>query len=272
MSSRAIRGPFRFNTTKTVLSGNYTIVNESIVFVNKTVGAATTIALPASQAVASPSGRRRVIVVDGKGDAASNNITVVPAGTDTINGGASLAVSINYGEAHFTDIGGGAWVVAVYSNTSTTLTTPVINGATTAVAANNFDWSTSTGTWKTPTGLNTVGGKQALKVIATPVAAAGAGGGAAGAAALGSANIVTISSDGATKGVKLQTGVAGDLVYVLNTSATAANLFPATGGTINGGGANVGCAIAASKGAICVCTAADTWTVFDFTAHAGAAA
>jgi hypothetical protein len=108
--------------------------------------------------------------------------------------------------------------------------------------------------------------------VATPVAATGAGGGVAGAAALGSANIVTVSSDGATKGVKLLTGVAGDVVFVLNTSSTACNLFAASGGTINGGGSDVGCAIPASKGVIAVCTAADTWTVFDFTAHAGAAA
>jgi hypothetical protein len=63
-----------------------------------------------------------------------------------------------------------------------------------------------------------------------------------------------------------------DVVFVLNTSSTACNLFAASGGTINGGGSDVGCAIPASKGVIAVCTAADTWTVFDFTAHAGAAA
>ncbi len=40
-----------------------------------------------------------------------------------------------------------------------TLTAPVINGATTAVAANNFDFSTGTGTFKTPTGINTIGGE-----------------------------------------------------------------------------------------------------------------
>ena len=117
-----------------------------------------------------------------------------------------------------------------------------------------------------------LGKKVSKLVIATPVAATGAGGGVSGAAQLGLANIVTISSDGATKGVKLKTGTAGDVVFVLNTSSTAANLFAASGGTINGASADVGCAIPASKGSICVCTAADTWTVFDFTAHAGAAA
>ncbi len=152
------------------------------------------------------------------------------------------------------------------------ITAPVITTGLTASGSAANDFSASTGTFLTSTGLNTIGGKMAQKVIATPVAAAGAGAGAGSAAALGSGNILTISSDGATKGVILVTGVAGDVVYILNTSATAANLFPATGGTINGGGANVGCAIAASKGVICVCTAANTWTVFDFAAHAGASA
>ena len=94
----------------------------------------------------------------------------------------------------------------------------------------------------------------------------------AGAAALGSGTVVRISSDGATKGVKLPTGVAGHVVYVLNTSGTAANIFAAAGGTLNAQSADTGRAIPASKGVICICTAADTWTVFDLTALAGAAA
>lgn len=153
-----------------------------------------------------------------------------------------------------------------------TLTSPVIGTGLTASgsAANTF--AGSTGTFITSTGLNTLSGKVALKVVAAPVAATGAAGGVAGAAALGSANIVTVSSDGATKGVKLLTGVAGDIVHVLNTSSTACNLFAASGGTINAGSADVGCAIPASKGVKAVCTAADTWTVFDLAAHAGAAA
>lgn len=154
--------------------------------------------------------------------------------------------------------------------TNKTLTAPVLNGASSA--SGNFDLSGSSGTFKSCTGTNTLGGNTLFKVIATPVAAAGAAGGVAGAAALGAGNVLTISSDGATKGVKLLTGVAGDIKWILNTSSTAANLFAASGGTINGGSADAGCAVAASKGVIAFCTAADTWTVFDFAAHSGAAA
>lgn len=117
-----------------------------------------------------------------------------------------------------------------------------------------------------------ISGVQRSSLVATPVAATGAGGGVAGAAAIGAVNFALVSSDGATKGVKLLTGVAGQVIQIINTSGTACNLFAAAGGTINGGAADAGCAIAASKGVICVCTAADTWTVFDMAAKAGAAA
>lgn len=141
-----------------------------------------------------------------------------------------------------------------------------------AAGTSQLDFSLGTGIFKSPTGLGTLGGKTAVKVVATPVAATGAGGGVAGAAALGSANLVYVSSDGATKGVKLLTGVAGDIIDIINTSGTACNLFAASGGTINGGGADVGCAIPASKGVRAFCSAADTWIVCDMTARAGAAA
>lgn len=143
---------------------------------------------------------------------------------------------------------------------------------TKVTSSGNIDESANTGTFKTPTGTNTLGGNTIFKAIPTPVAATGAGGGVAGAAALGAANQLYVSSDGATKGVKLLTGVAGDLKWIINTSGTACNLFAASGGTINGGGADVGCAIPASKGVVAFCSAADTWTVFDMPAHAGAAA
>lgn len=111
-----------------------------------------------------------------------------------------------------------------------------------------------------------------LPVVATPVAATGAGGGVAGAAALSAAKRVLVSSDGATKGVKFATTGAGEFRTVINTSATACNLFAASGGTINGGVADAGVTIPASKGVIAFTTALDTWWVFDLTARAGAAA
>ncbi len=88
------------------------------------------------------------------------------------------------------------------------------------------------------------------------------------AASLGITNTTFITCDSSAKGVKLPTGAAGDIMEVINNSSTAAKLYPATGGTLNGLSANAAVVIPASKGVRCFCSAADTWTVFDMTARA----
>lgn len=110
-----------------------------------------------------------------------------------------------------------------------------------------------------------------MRATATITAAAGAGGGVSGAAEMPAQNLILVSSDGATKGVKLPLNQQGDWCIVINTSATACNLFAKAGGTINGGSTDAGCAIPASKGVICSCVDNDTWKVHDLTALAGAA-
>jgi predicted RecA/RadA family phage recombinase len=106
------------------------------------------------------------------------------------------------------------------------------------------------------------------KVVTTAVAAAGAT--VADAGQLARANIVHVSSDGATKGVKLATGVMGDEITIINDSGTACELYAASGGTINGLVADASVVIPASKGVWCQCTAADTWIAFDLPAKASA--
>jgi hypothetical protein len=91
------------------------------------------------------------------------------------------------------------------------------------------------------------------------------------AAALSATNTTYITSDSAAKGVKLPTGAAGDIMEVINNSATAAKLYPATSGAINGLSTNAAVVIPASKGVRCFCSAVDTWTVFDMTARAATA-
>jgi hypothetical protein len=65
---------------------------DDVVVVNKTVGAATTVNLPAGVT------GRRYTIKDGKGDAAANNITITPA-AGNIDGAATLVISTNYGRA-----------------------------------------------------------------------------------------------------------------------------------------------------------------------------
>lgn len=105
-------------------------------------------------------------------------------------------------------------------------------------------------------------------ITAATVAAAGST--VADAGQLAASAVVRITSDLATKGVKLPTGVAGMVIDVINTSGTAAELYAASGGTVNGLAADASVVVPASKGVRCFCTAADTWTAFDLTALATA--
>lgn len=130
------------------------------------------------------------------------------------------------------------------------------------------DLSLGTGIFKSTTGLNTLSGYAALKTNATPVAAAGTD--VSNAGSLASANFAKVSSDGATKGVKLPTGVAGQFQIIENTSSTALELYAASGGTVNGLTADASVVIPASKGVLCLCFAADTWIVYDLPAKATA--
>jgi len=99
-----------------------------------------------------------------------------------------------------------------------------------------------------------------FKVVTTAVAAAGAT--VADAGQLARANIVHVSSDGATKGVKLATGVMGDEITIVNDSGTACELYAASGGTINGLAADASVVIPASNGDWFQCTASDTRLAF----------
>ncbi len=63
---------------------------DGTVVVNKTVGAATTVNLPAS-----PITGKRLVVKDGKGDAAANNITLTPA-AGNIDGAGTFVMNVNY--------------------------------------------------------------------------------------------------------------------------------------------------------------------------------
>jgi len=84
----------RIKKVRVVTAAGAVAVNASsdhIVIVNKTVGAATTVNLPAS-----PSTGLEMIIKDGKGDAAANNITVTPA-AGNIDGAGTYVINTNYG-------------------------------------------------------------------------------------------------------------------------------------------------------------------------------
>lgn len=62
-----------------------------IIVVNKTVGAATTVNLPAAPVVG-----EMFIIKDGRGDAGANNITITPA-AGNIDGAGTLVINTNFG-------------------------------------------------------------------------------------------------------------------------------------------------------------------------------
>lgn len=80
-------------TVRTVTAAGAASVTASdwVVIINKTSGAATTVNLPAS-----PVTGQRFVIKDGKGDAATNNITITPA-AGTIDGAATYVLRVGYG-------------------------------------------------------------------------------------------------------------------------------------------------------------------------------
>ena len=75
---------------------------DDLVVVKKSVGAATTVNLPAT-----PATGLTFTIKDGKGDAGANNITITPA-AGLIDGAATLVISTNYG-AREISYDGTAW-------------------------------------------------------------------------------------------------------------------------------------------------------------------
>jgi hypothetical protein len=75
---------------RVVTSGNVTaLLTDSVIVVNKSVGSATAVTLPAS-----PATGQQITIKDGKGDANANNITITPA-AGTIDGAATLVMNVN---------------------------------------------------------------------------------------------------------------------------------------------------------------------------------
>src|ERR1051325_1634190 len=80
-------------------AGDLVMGNHGVAVINKTSGAATQVTLPAR----SKNGDF-AFVKDGKGDAGTNHVTIIPDATTnntTIDGQASFVLSVNYGAALF---------------------------------------------------------------------------------------------------------------------------------------------------------------------------
>tara|TARA_R110000868_G_scaffold104347_3_gene287398 strand:- start:316 stop:1008 length:693 start_codon:yes stop_codon:yes gene_type:complete len=187
----------------------------------------------------------------------ANAIAAGPAGTTnpTLKVDASTASAATGLKIKSAAAAGGLALSVITSGTNESLTIDAAGSGTLSLNA-------------TATGAIIAARALRYKVVTTAVAAAGTT--VADAAQLAAANIVHITSDGSGKGVKLQTGVMGDEITVVNDSSTAAELYAASGGTVNGLSPDASVVVPASKGLWCQCTAADTWICFDLPAKATA--
>lgn len=98
-------------TTPTVLSGTGVVATSSFV-VQTNQSAPITLTLPdaATWATANSKYGLPLSIFDISGNASTNNVTINPAGSDTISGLASLAISTDYGGYRLSPRAGG-WVV-----------------------------------------------------------------------------------------------------------------------------------------------------------------
>ena len=240
MSSRFVRGPLVYsNTTVKTTSGNVTCINESQVVVKKDSGAATTVTLPATLMTG-----QTVIVKDGKGDAATNNITIQPDGVTatTIDGASTYVINANYGAVALT-WNGTEWGVQSRASSGTA----GLAGA-----------SGTSGTGGAGQAVPTTGGAGGAVTTGTGGAGgaithvAGAGGAASGASGTGgvggAASLVAGAGGAATDSAATAAGVGGAITLTSgaggasSTTAVAggaAGAFSVTGGA-GGAGAAAG--------------------------------
>lgn len=96
------------SVTIVTAAGTYNVgATDSIILINKTIAAANNVQLPSSL---SHNGLP-LTVKDLKGDAATNNIMVLPSGAETIDGLTSVPINANYGGFKFWPLITGGWLI-----------------------------------------------------------------------------------------------------------------------------------------------------------------
>ncbi len=82
------------NITTVLVTPHNAVPDADVIVTDLTIAGAVSVVLPVAAKIG-----HRVEVVDGKGDAGANNVTITVAGGGTINGGASLVLSANRSKA-----------------------------------------------------------------------------------------------------------------------------------------------------------------------------
>lgn len=90
------------------VAGTYNVTSETILLINKTVPAAHNIQLPA----ASGRGGTAIVIKDYAGNAAANVATILPNGSEKIDGLSSVPINTNYGGFRLVPIATGGWFIS----------------------------------------------------------------------------------------------------------------------------------------------------------------
>jgi hypothetical protein len=241
------------NTTVKTSAGDVTMANEGIVVVNKASGAATAVTLTPS-----PDQGDFVFVVDGKGDAATNNITISGAAAETINGGASYVISENYGGVCFV-YNDTEWNVVSTYKSDTTLTSATITDLTATTAAiTTATITTSNSTTDNVAGITTW----------TNVATVAATGTVITNAAAITAAVTLVTGADTAKGVILPVTATGRHVMLYsNVAASGLKVYPQVNSNINDGTTNAEIVMEGKSFAHFVGINATTWAAI-YTANA----
>jgi len=182
------------------------------------------------------------------GTSGTGNINIAPSTT-------SQTVQLAYGATGSTstlavNIGSGASVSGSTKNIN--IGTAGLSGSTTNINIG----SAVVGSLGTTTVNNFL-----VQGISASVSAAGNAVQASATSLFENINILTTVTAGSATGVALPTGVAGMIIYIYNTTAVAANVYPVNGGSaqINALGVNAAFSLAGTTGARFVCASATQW-------------
>jgi hypothetical protein len=99
-------GPGAPGGNQKIADVNYTVLPTDGTVMYTTLTAARTVTLPAANAV--PAGYR-ILIMDMAGTATANNITINRAGADTIQGGVSTSITLNWGDKELVSDGTSKW-------------------------------------------------------------------------------------------------------------------------------------------------------------------
>jgi len=219
-----------------------------------------------------------LILAGGGADGGTRGASITLPGEE-VSGGADITYNAGTGDTHIFSVAG--TTEATISDDALTVTGAsfkIVPGATSLLLQNNANNATNLGITDagvvtaraglvaTAGGVTVSGGNVTLSAGILNVGSnfetvAGAGSTVADAGALSATKMFhQVTGANGTLGVKFATAAAGQVHYILNTTAGVLKVYAASGGTINGAAADAAFqALTGIKPILCVATGADTW-------------